>query len=77
MRFLGASDESAIEVKIFNLSDFLTDRFRFLSDKFYKDNKQIAVKRSLWGILFAILGSLGYYAAYVFIIFKTKTVYSE
>jgi ATP-binding cassette subfamily B protein len=71
MRFLGASDETAKEVKIFNLSDFLTDRFRFLSDKFYKDNKQIAVKRSLWGTLFAILGSLGYYAAYVFIIFKT------
>src|SRR6185312_12064709 len=73
MRFLGASDETAKEVKIFNLSDFLTDRFRFLSDKFYKDNKQIAVKRSLWGTLFAVLGSLGYYAAYVFIIFKTIT----
>lgn len=73
MRFLGASDETAKEVKIFNLSGFLTDRFRFLSDKFYKDNKQIAVKRSLWGTLFAVLGSLGYYGAYVFIIFKTIT----
>lgn len=73
MRFLGASDETAKEVKIFNLSGFLTDRFRFLSDKFYKDNKQIALKRSLWGTLFAVLGSLGYYGAYVFIIFKTIT----
>jgi ATP-binding cassette, subfamily B, bacterial len=73
MRFLGASDETAKEVKIFNLSGFLTDRFRFLSDKFYKDNKKIAVKRSLWGTLFAVLGSLGYYGAYVFIIFKTIT----
>jgi len=73
MRFLGASDETAKEVKIFNLSGFLTDRFRFLSDKFYKDNKHIAVKRSIWGTLFAVLGSLGYYGAYVFIIFKTIT----
>ena len=73
MRFLGASDETAKEVKIFNLSAFLTDRFRLLSDKFYNDNKQIAVKRSLWGTVFAVLGSLGYYAAYVFIIFKTIT----
>jgi ATP-binding cassette, subfamily B, bacterial len=73
MRFLGASDETAKEVKIFNLSGFLTDRFRLLSDKFYKDNKQIALKRSLWGTLFAVLGSLGYYGAYVFIIFKTIT----
>jgi len=71
MRFLGASDETAKEVKIFNLSDFLTGRFRFLSNKFYTDNKRIAIKRSVWGTLFAVLGSLGYYGAYVFIIAKT------
>jgi len=73
MRFLGASDETAKEVKIFNLSGFLTDRFRFLSDKFYKDNKRLAVRRSWWGTLFAVLGSLGYYGAYVFIISRTIT----
>jgi ATP-binding cassette, subfamily B, bacterial len=73
MRFLGASDETAKEVKIFNLSGFLIDRFRFLSDKFYKDNKQIVIKRSAWGTLFAVLGSLGYYGAYVFIISRTIT----
>jgi ATP-binding cassette subfamily B protein len=73
MRFLGASDETAKEVKIFNLSGFLTDRFRFLSDKFYKDNKHIVIKRSAWGTLFAVLGSLGYYGAYVFIISRTIT----
>ena len=71
VRYLGASDETAKEVKIFNLSGFLTDRFRLLSNKFYKDNKRLVIKRSLWGTLFAILGSLGYYGAYVFIILRT------
>ena len=71
VRYLGASDETAKEVKIFNLSGFLTDRFRVLSNKFYKDNKRLVIKRSLWGTLFAILGSLGYYGAYVFIILRT------
>ena len=68
IRFIGASDETAKEVKIFNLADFLTSRFRQLSNKFYTDNKRLIIKRSFWGTLFAILGSLGYYGAYVFII---------
>jgi ATP-binding cassette, subfamily B, bacterial len=71
LRYVGASDETAKEVKIFDLSDFLIERFHYLSNKFYKDNKAISVKRSLWGTLFSVFGSLGYYGAYVFIISKT------
>ena len=68
IRYIGASDDTAKEVKIFDLSGFLIDRFRRLSNKFYRDNKKLAVKRSLWGTLFSIAGSLGYYGAYVYII---------
>jgi ATP-binding cassette subfamily B protein len=71
MRYLGASDETAKEVKLFNLSGFLTERFRTLSNKFYNDNKKLSVKRASWGIFFALLGSLGYYTAYVVMILKT------
>lgn len=68
LRYLGASDETAKEIKIFDLSGFIVDRFKFLSDTFYLDNRKLAIKRSLWGTLFAVLGSMGYYAAYVAII---------
>src|ERR1700758_2149442 len=68
LRYIGASDETAKEIKMFSLSGFIIERFKVLSDKFYADNKKIAVKRSVWGTFFALLGSLGYYAAYVFII---------
>jgi len=68
VRFLGASDETAKEVKIFNLSGFIINRFRELSDRFYGDNKRLAIKRTVWGTLFAMLGSSGYYGAYVFMI---------
>ena len=71
IRYIGASDETAREVKIFNLSGFLTDRFRQLSNQFYRDNKALVIKRSLWGTIFAILGSGGYYGAYIFIIATT------
>ena len=71
MRYLGASDETAKEVKLFNLSGFLIDRFKMLSTKFYDDNKKLSVKRASWGTFFALIGSLGYYAAYVVMIIKT------
>lgn len=71
VRYLGASDETAKEVKIFDLSGFIIERFRQLSGKFYDDNRRLSFRRSVWGTLFAILGSLGYYAAYVVIIIKT------
>lgn len=71
VRYLGASDETAKEVKIFNLSGFLINRFKTLSNKFYSDNKKLSVKRASWGSVFAILGSLGYYTAYVVMILKT------
>jgi len=71
LRYLGASDETAKEVKIFGLSDFVINRFKTLSDKFYTDNSKLAVKRSGWGTFFSVLGSIGYYVAYGYIIYQT------
>src|SRR3954470_16719522 len=71
VRYIGASDETAKEVKLFNLSGFLIDRFKHLSQKFYQDNKKLTIKRSLWGTAFSLFGTLGYYGAYVFIIYET------
>jgi ATP-binding cassette subfamily B protein len=71
LRYLGASDQTAKEIKIFDLSGFIIDRFKQLSDSFYRDSKRLSIQRSLWGTLFAMLGSAGYYAAYVFIIIRT------
>ncbi|MBC7653705.1 MAG: ABC transporter ATP-binding protein [Oligoflexus sp.] len=73
LRYLGASDETAKEVKIFGLADFIIARFKTLSNKFYDDNSKLAVRRSLWGTFFSILGTMGYYAAYGFIIYETVT----
>ena len=73
IRFLGASDDTAKEVKIFNLSGFIISRFRHLSNRFYEQNKKLAIRRTAWGALLAILGSAGYYSAYVFIIGQTVT----
>ncbi len=70
VRFLGASDETAKEVKVFALSGFLINRFRKLSNQFYADNRKLAIQRSAWSTFFSLLGSAGYYGAYVYIINK-------
>jgi ATP-binding cassette subfamily B protein len=68
LRQTGASDETAKEVKIFGLSDFLIHRFSTLSDQFYGQNKALALRRAGWGTVFAAIGAAGYYGAYLYII---------
>ncbi len=68
LRFVGASDETAKEVKIFGLSEFLIDRFRTLSNQFYDQNRALSIRRAGWGTVLAALGSAGYYAAYAWIL---------
>ena len=68
IRYVGASDETAKEIKVFDLSGFFIDRFRNLSDKFYEAGKKLSKQRAAWGTLFSFLGTAGYYGAYVYII---------
>ena len=70
LRYLGASDITAKEVKIFGLADFITDRFDFLSMKYYRANRSLAVRRAGWGAFFSAIGSVTYYGAYVLIILQ-------
>ena len=70
LRYIGANDKTAKEIKLFGLTDFIVDRFRSLATKYFKLNKSLVIKRSSYGFLFNLLGSLSYYAAYVFIIYR-------
>jgi ATP-binding cassette subfamily B protein len=71
LRYIGASDISAKELKLFGLSDFLVGRYDRLSQEFYEANKALALRRSLVSSLLAGVGTLGYYAAYAVIIYLT------
>jgi ATP-binding cassette subfamily B protein len=75
LRYIGASDISAKELKLFGLSDFLVDRYDRLSNDFYEANKRLAIRRSLVSTLLAAVGTLGYYGAYGVIIYLTVIGY--
>lgn len=71
LRYIGASDTTAKEIKIFGLSDFLAQRFEDLSWDYYRANRKLSIKRASWGSVLSALGTLAYYGAYVFILLQT------
>lgn len=71
LRFIGASDTTAKEIKIFGLSDFIADKFKMLADNYYDANRKLVIKRAIWGTGLSSIGVLAYYGAYVFILIQT------
>jgi ATP-binding cassette, subfamily B, bacterial len=71
LRILGGSKEAAKELKLFGLKDFLTSRFRQLSDQVYDEDITLARRKGLAGSLLSAVGTAGYYSAYVFAVWKT------
>ena len=73
LRYVGASDVSAKEVKLFGLSDYLVRQYADLSDQFYEANRALSIKRAVVSSALSLLGALGYYGAYGAIIYLTVT----
>jgi len=70
LREAAGSREGAKETKLFGLAPFFTERFRRLSQRIYAENVALAKQRLAWGGLLGILGTAGYYSAYVYIIWR-------
>jgi ATP-binding cassette subfamily B protein len=71
IRLLGASSQSAKEVKIFGLGDHLSERYHDVSEAIYKENKQVAVKRASAGFGLNLISTGGYYGAYAVVLLRT------
>jgi len=70
LRYLGASSQSAKEMKIFGLGEYLAERSRRLFERFYAENKRLAVHRAWHGTLLNLVPTGAYYTAYAFIIVR-------
>ena len=71
LRLLGASNASAKEVKIFGLGRHLADRARELFERFYRENRALALRRAAMGTLLNLLPTAAYYGAYGWILYRT------
>ncbi|MCR4342191.1 MAG: ABC transporter ATP-binding protein/permease [Gemmatimonadaceae bacterium] len=70
IRYVGASDATAKEVQMFGLASWLTDRYRTLAQRFYEENRKLSIRRGIVSTLLSLLGTVGYYAAYVIIVLR-------
>ena len=71
VRQTGASAETAKEVKIFGLNAWLIERYRTLATSFFEANRKIALRRASWGSLLSAIGTVAYYVAYAYIVWRT------
>jgi ATP-binding cassette subfamily B protein len=71
LRILGGSKEAAKELRLFGLKNFLTTRFKTLSTKVYEEDVDLARRKAVAGSLLSVIGTAGYYTAYVFAVWKT------
>lgn len=71
LRYLGASVETAKEVKLYGLAGHFIGRFSELAAGLYRASRDIALRRTLWGGLFATIATCSYYAAYLLVVWHT------
>ncbi|MGB8989678.1 MAG: ABC transporter ATP-binding protein [Candidatus Sulfotelmatobacter sp.] len=71
LRILAGSKEAAKELKLFGLRDFLRGRFTRISDNIYEENIGLSRRKLIAGALLSTIGTMGYYSAYVFVIWRT------
>jgi ATP-binding cassette subfamily B protein len=71
LRTLGASKESAKELKLFGLSSYLCGEYARLSNQLYDQNVRLAGRRLWAGALLSLLSTAAYYGAYAYVIYQT------
>ncbi len=71
LRVLGSSKESAKEVKLFGLGGHLRDRYAALTGEVIRKNRELTRKRLWWGSVLSIIGSVGYYASFAYLVWRT------
>jgi ATP-binding cassette, subfamily B, bacterial len=71
LRILGGSRENAKELKLFGLAPFVINRYTELSNDLHEQNLGLAKKKLFFGALLTMLGTVGYYGTYAFVIYRT------
>jgi len=71
LRLLGASTQSAKEVKIFGLGEYLTKQYQAVAEAIDAENRALAIRRAIAGSALNLVSTGGYYGAYVAVLVRT------
>ena len=63
-----AREDSAKEVQLFGIGPRLLDRYAGIFQRMYGDDRNLTLRRGLWGFLLGLLSTTAFYGAYAWII---------
>ncbi|WP_460238031.1 ABC transporter ATP-binding protein [Aurantivibrio plasticivorans] len=66
-----AREDSAKEVKLYQLGPLLLDRYREIFEKLYAADRSLTIRRDIWGGILGLVGAAAFYGAYAWIVFAT------
>ncbi len=66
-----AREDHAKEVKLFGLGPLLMSRYRAIFREVYAEDRALALRRGIWGLLLGLLGTSALYGAYAWIALAT------
>lgn len=71
LEYVLANDEHAKEVKLFGIGPALLKRYETLSERFYKEDKSLAIRRTGWAYALSLLSTAAFYACYAVVVLAT------
>jgi len=66
-----AREDHAKEVKLFGLGERLLARYREIFTKLYREDRQLTIRRDVWGFGLGLIGTAALYGAYAWIAVST------
>lgn len=66
-----AREDFVTEVKLYQLGEMLLRRYRSLFDQLYGEDRDLTLRRGLWGYLLSLVSTGAFYLAYAWIVLET------
>jgi ATP-binding cassette, subfamily B, bacterial len=65
-----AREDYAKEVQLYQLGDMLLQRYRNIFNLLYEEDRNLTIKKGVWGYLLGLLSTIAFYAAYAWIVIE-------
>ncbi|MEH1846086.1 MAG: ABC transporter ATP-binding protein [Nostoc sp.] len=66
-----AREDFVTEVKLYQLGEMLLERYRNLFEQLYGEDRDLTLRRGLWGYLLSLVSTGAFYLAYAWIVLET------
>ncbi len=65
-----AREDYAKEVQLYQLGDMLLQRYRNIFNMLYEEDRNLTIKKGVWGYLLGLLSTVAFYGAYAWIVIE-------